>query len=382
MRNITCLTLTLSVFAISSCSEPMEPELNEISEDLNAAQIVLDKYYAATQTSRNASSPQITRVSYKTYKIKTDTITEISEVATLSRSVNDSVFTLATAEFEIDGTNGFAILSEDSNLNKVFYYTECGNPSDTTYNKGLAFIMNDIPAVAASYLAETANTTSNTSSQTYNIGPLVRFKWGQGYPFNYYTTECNCSTCSLPYYRWRNPIGCVPIAVAQAIATVGRFRSTYYGSRSYNFSQLPEYAPHDLPAQNANVTILAHFLHEVAVNCQTKFACAGSGASPMAAYRYLNDLGYLCSYVNGGYIVIDKLIENLQAGSPTLVSGFVSTTGSGHMWIVDGFRNTSGTNEYHCNWGWDGSSNGWAADYWTANSNSSYPINRSYIYLR
>ena len=102
----------------------------------------------------------------------------------------------------------------------------------------------------------------------------------------------------------------------------------------------------------------------------------------MAAYRYLNDLGYLCSYVNGGYIVIDKLIENLQAGSPTLVSGFVSTTGSGHMWIVDGFRNTSGTNEYHCNWGWDGSSNGWAADYWTANSNSSYPINRSYIYLR
>ena len=147
MKKIASLALTLSVFSISSCSESIEPELNENSEELNAAQIVLDKYYAATQTSRNASSPQITRVSYKTYKIEPDTITEISEVATLSRSVNDSVFTLTTAEFEIDGTNGFAILSEDSNLNKVFYYTECGNPSDTTYNKGLAFIMNDIKIV-------------------------------------------------------------------------------------------------------------------------------------------------------------------------------------------------------------------------------------------
>ena len=140
MKKIASLALTLSVFSISSCSESIEPELNENSEELNAAQIVLDKYYAATQTSRNASSPQITRVSYKTYKIEPDTITEISEVATLSRSVNDSVFTLTTAEFEIDGTNGFAILSEDSNLNKVFYYTECGNPSDTTYNKCCSFI--------------------------------------------------------------------------------------------------------------------------------------------------------------------------------------------------------------------------------------------------
>lgn len=44
---------------------------------------------------------------------------------------------------------------------------------------------------------------------------------------------------------------------------------------------------------------------------------------------------------------------------PVIVSGF-KKNGSGHTWVIDGIKIKSPLNEYHQNWGWGGSSDGWA----------------------
>ena len=98
--------------------------------------------------------------------------------------------------------------------------------------------------------------------------------------------------------------------------------------------------------------------HEIAHGCQVKFACSGSSTTAKAAYRYLRDLNFDCTYSTGG-IDVDRVKETLRIGIPHLIGG--ADGESGHMWIISGLRDQPYGVDFWCNWGWGGNSDGWSA---------------------
>ena len=90
---------------------------------------------------------------------------------------------------------------------------------------------------------------------------------------------------------------------------------------------------------------------------------------------------------NGGY-KYQTVENNLDARQPVILGAFTSNvnilnltafpTGTGHMWVCDGYRETIFSIEtylsFHMNWGWNGSYNGWYAfnDWSTANGSYNY----------
>lgn len=173
--------------------------------------------------------------------------------------------------------------------------------------------------------------------------------------------------------------GCVTIATAQTIAKCGKFSGTFWGNKDINFNLI---ANHTNPYTTAEDTIVARFVHEVAVNCQTKFGCKGSSSTLKVAYHYLQDLGYHCSYSETYGFPELKAKMSFAAGCPILVAGNLGITQSGHCWIVDGIARNNGGILYSTNWGWRGQDDGWYADYRTSPTGGSYTYNNRVLFIR
>lgn len=177
------------------------------------------------------------------------------------------------------------------------------------------------------------------------------------------------------------PIGCVNIALGQAIATMGKFRGTFYGNKSIDFNALPEEL--DLSSNPGDILQINHFLQEIALNCQTKFRCDGGYTAITAAVNYLRDIGYKVDQIDGG---LDKtrFISYLQQGHPHISSGY-NDKGKGHAWILDGIVEHNGMCNFHINWGNGGNaSNGWSSEYYfTVNAidTNNYYKDRVQIYI-
>lgn len=335
-----CMITTLSFVSCNDIEsfQEMHSEENDVMTNL------IKEFRADLPTNSRAESDfQILSVDTKSYEIQNDTVIE-----TVSTRGEDNMFELSTVKIRTDKGTGFTILSTDSRLDKVYYYTENGNVSDTTNIAPLKEYIEMLPMVAANDITNPALPTSE-SSLNLLIGPIVPYKWGQGGPFNNLTPNCTCGECSNGHM----PIGCVPTATAQTIATIGAFKSTFYGSKNINFKLLPASSYMMSAKQRQQVS---HFFYEIALGCQTHFKCGGSPTTIKAACHYLRDIGYTCSYVED-WINVSLLTTELRNGFPHLIAG--SNGEEGHMWIIDGIKKVGSTTYFSCNWGWNGLGDGW-----------------------
>lgn len=365
------IILMIVAITLSACNN--ESEIFETGIETRDAitDIIEDFKSGINIESRADFGFQVVSVDTKYYKINEDTIVE-----SLPTKSDDSVFDISTVKIKVDNSEGFVILSTDERLHKIFYYTENGNLSDTVNIAPLKEYIDMVPFFAADEIIdhETALDTKATVNEDILINSIVPFKWGQNYPFNNLTPECNCSNCG-----GHMPIGCVTTASAQTLATIGSFNSTLYGSKDIDFKKLPRYSNYMTTAQQQQIS---HYFYEVALCCQIKFECGGSGSSIKAAYQYFKDLGYKCSYKEGG-IDCQQLISELQKGYPHMIAGRNS---SGHMWIVDGFRSSGSSTYFSCNWGWNGYCDGWVDGnpytvHYPDNSTKSFSKNLRHIYI-
>ncbi len=299
--------------------------------------------------------------------------------STLTRAniINADPFEIQTVKLDFGDTQGYSIVSDDDRLNRVFFYTESGNISDTTFIQGLKETIREYPLTASILILNDIGKETRANEIKTLVNQLVRFEWHQGEPFNNYAPYCNCSKCISEGNHM--PIGCAAIAVAQTIATLGTFKGSFYGTRDLDFSKLPNQGWQMTGVQKVQI---AQFLHDIALNCQMKFSCDGSATYPEAVYNYLSDLGYNCTFVKNGTIDSAKMLDLLLNGIPQLMAG--SNKSVGHMWIVDGMRLQNGAFDYHCNWGWGSEySNGWSIgnEYTDSSGINTYPKNKSYIYI-
>lgn len=127
---------------------------------------------------------------------------------------------------------------------------------------------------------------------------------------------------------------------------------------------------------------IAKLVHSIGVGCNMAYGFweDQSFATPMAAKRYLEDIGY--DELNVGWYDFEKVKTMLDNDCPVFI-GAVRLIGGigGHAWVIDGYKTKTvkktvrrngmllsetvveSTDYVHCNWGWEnGSNNGWFAN--------------------
>lgn len=335
----------------------------------------------------NYSLSSINKLAFKNINQKD---VKMNKKDTISVNLEDSV-KIYTIDLKIGNESGFAIASGDERIGRVYAYVENGSLSDTSYIKGMAEMISDIPKICQQDLYEyynedstttdaTMTTKSTTSTTTEVVGPLLATEWSQNSPYNY-ATPTN-GACTKTYYY----TGCGVIAVAQAIA--------YYGqcNMDYDFEALTAQSKIYTSSSSSLKNEVSSFVGYIGSLSNANYTCDGTSTTTTKSRDVLLGQGYHVSYLHGPRYDNNIKYYSLADEDVILVRG--SSSDSGHMWIFDGYTKTSErrgkivntTYTIHCNWGWGGTANGWYANYFVpkyANGEviETYTRNKGYIYF-
>lgn len=201
------------------------------------------------------------------------------------------------------------------------------------------------------------------------VDPLLKTKWRQRAPFNYYfPLKDNGVT--------KHPAGCIPIAVAQIVTFFRNVDLSYhFGVTQHTWIDIEEeiYERNDTTTYNDIRYSTAKIIKRMADHIGVKYNYGtknhkGTFATPRMAQKYLEDyLGYdVERKVEGrGSKRLKEIVSSLNDNKPVLMAAIGK--GSGHAWVVDGYMqnqyssDSDKTTDYyiHCNFGWGGVSDGW-----------------------
>ncbi|MCB2221303.1 MAG: C10 family peptidase [Bacteroidetes bacterium] len=208
---------------------------------------------------------------------------------------------------------------------------------------------------------------SMTKTKTDQVGPLITSLWDQGLPFNlicpedpqgpggHALTGCVATAYAQMLYYWRFPIHgsgyhCyTPASHPEYGEQCADFENTWY--------QWDEMCDDPLTPNMA----IAELMYQVGVALEMDYGPAASGAMGYPEqmetwFRISTDYDSLRRdfYTNEEWVNI--IMDQLNQHYPVGYIGFTPNMSSGHMWICDGYQDST---YYHMNWGWGGSSNGY-----------------------
>ncbi len=206
-------------------------------------------------------------------------------------------------------------------------------------------------------------------------GPLVKSRWGQGWPYNYYTPTIGVK---------KTYVGCVAVAFAQ-IMWYWRWPDRGVGSKSYfwvtgnkwlstsfdhpyNWANMPEQLTYSSPSDK--VKEVARLLYDVGVAVEMDYGVDGSAAYPAQAVvsfpkhlKYSSEIKeiYRVSYDSG-----DHWFERmrLEVGVLRPLEFTICGDQGCHAVVVDGYRVVGSMKQVHLNFGWDG----WYDGYYTVDN--------------
>ncbi len=217
-----------------------------------------------------------------------------------------------------------------------------------------------------------------------SVSPLTTTTWSQGC---YYNENCPADNSLGTTRCGRVPTGCVATAFGQVMkyhnypaqGTGSNSYSSNYGTMSANFGATTynwANMPNKLLTNNLDV---AQLLFHAGVSIDMDYGPNGSSAyatdvrtALVNKFKYASTAQNVSksSYSNTQW---ENLIRTeLDAQRVVLINGHDPAANAGHAFIADGYQ---GTNSFHINWGWNGSSDGYFL--LTALSPSSYSFNTS-----
>jgi hypothetical protein len=199
-----------------------------------------------------------------------------------------------------------------------------------------------------------------------SVSPLLVSKWNQGSPYN---AMCPADPAGPGGHCYA---GCVATAMGQLLYY---YRHPDQGTGSYSYNH-PDYGtisadfgattydwdamPSSLVRENDAVATL---LFHLGVSVDMDYGPDGSGMwNHKAAYSLKTYFGYgpETQYYFRDSITLDWdsiLVANLDQRKPLYYAGWAGIQStSGHAFVCDGYQ---GTDYFHFNWGWGGSSDGY-----------------------
>jgi PKD repeat protein len=330
---------------------------------------------------------------------------------TLAYTERDASGVVSFYAFDINSpTGGFVIVSAEDAGRPIIGYSNTGHyvvPQAGTnvefwINKRNAEIANmrslkliatsDISNEWSAYINNTVP-TSNRATHKVLANPfpsstayLVKSTWDQQYPpypYNYFcpptTTGSTASTQSVT--------GCVATAMSQIMrywsyppkglgsssycdCTSGGYTENYGTlkanyAHTYNWSAMP-LTPGSTTTPDTNT---ARLLSDAGISVQMDYSPTGSGAyvitseNPVCAQvSYTKYFAYSTKIIDGLNAFAnattwqDTLETELNHSRP--IEYFGTSSAGGHTWVCDGFNSS---NDFHMNWGWSGTDDGWYA---------------------
>ncbi len=296
-----------------------------------------------------------------------------NEVITKSKS-NLNLFYVFTYK------NGFVIVAADNNVVPILGYSTKNKYYKNNVPPQMIFLLNtyaeqiklsiDKKIKASSktkkewsrYLKKTEEFVSKKNKKA--VSPLLgSIYWGQGEGWNAYCPEDAGGDDGHTY------VGCVATAIGQIMKYyeypangVGSYSYTHddYGNQSANF----ESTTYDWQSMSNNVgtNASALLLYHIGVSVDMDYGPSGSGASSVnAPYILANYFKYFSSatfirkenYTDANWKSIIK--NEIDYQRPVFYSGTPSS-GGGHAFVLDGYDDSD---QFHINWGWEASHNGY-----------------------
>ena len=209
---------------------------------------------------------------------------------------------------------------------------------------------------------------SASKGDTVVYGPLLRTAWNQRSPYNdiFPTVNSNrtlagCSTVSssqlLYYFKYCKPINVEgENEMRSDITATDTIESPYFTSLdstkyTYKYSYTPDFGK--ISTDNAE---LAKFFLGVAFAQKALFGLKATSTYDSKQFAAMTDIfGYKGERYHIKDLDDSAYIEKaIKKGMPIIISG-ESDDGGAHSFMIDGFNGT----EYHVDYGWGGSSNGW-----------------------
>lgn len=214
--------------------------------------------------------------------------------------------------------------------------------------------------------------------------PLTHTKWGQSWPYNNAVKNKNGLTNAYT--------GCVATAIAQIMA-YWKFPARV-GGINMNWNSLTS-SPFITSDSSIEGFQVAHLMKTIGESIGMEYKINGSNANMKTGRNWMKNIGY----VDGREHDYDfnKVVSSLINNRPVLMGGFSHSrkkkvflifskrvVSDGHAWVVDGYSSKERSVErnleirsanrliyskkiyyvekkdfLHCNWGWNGSCNGW-----------------------
>ncbi|RLD46998.1 MAG: hypothetical protein DRI86_01625 [Bacteroidetes bacterium] len=182
---------------------------------------------------------------------------------------------------------------------------------------------------------------------------------------NYYTPSNYAVGCVaitftelLQYYKWPR-IGVGSHSYNDSYGSTKGPHSIHFDKEYYNWNDiLDEY--YKKATSSAQREELGKLAYHAAVSVDMDFEYNGSTSNinriPAAANKYFR---YTAEYITKSASDFwERVRNNIKSDYPVQFAIYTSS-GAGHAVVGDGLKVSSGTNFYHLNMGWWGSSNGW-----------------------
>ncbi len=230
-----------------------------------------------------------------------------------------------------------------------------------------------------------SNSNLSAFPNLLSVAPLTTTTWSQGC---FYNDLCPADNSLGATRCGRVPVGCVATAFGQVMKyhnhpSQGTGSNSYsnsnygnisanFGTATYNWAAMPNKPLSASPE-------VAKVLYHAGVSVDMTYTANSSSAFTTAVRTALvNNFKYASTAQNvnkSSYSNIqwETLIRTeLDANRIVIISGSDPVANAGHAFIADGYQ---GTNSFHINWGWNGSSDGYFL--LTALSPSTYSFNTS-----
>ena len=304
----------------------------------------------------------------------------------LQRTYNDSVLN----EFEIKyngvttmfvfnfKAGGFAIISADDAATPILAESDKSEIKQTidipelkiwieSYNKQISDIKKkNLSNKETITKWKKYEIITNNKSGARDITPFCLTTWDQGYPYN---DSCPIAAGGPCGRVWA---GCIATAMGQ-IMKYYNYPPQGLGSHSYtssygvlqaNFGStnyLWDSMPNNISVHN---NAIAQLLYHIGISVDMIYGTNGSGSSSYSVpSSFINYFNYQPSaqilskgdYTDAQWTTI--LRNELDDSRPIYYSGYDQSMSEGHAFVFDGYQIAQ--NNYHVNWGWSGSSDGY-----------------------
>jgi len=285
--------------------------------------------------------------------------------------------------YVINFEKGWVLVSAEDALPPVLGYNFNGSfPApqklDQNTKSWITFYVDEVKYVRENNLSadnnifDQWNLYENTPAENLNlrgdrdVDPLIDpIAWNQDNPWNMDCPEDAAGPGGHVY------VGCVATAMSQIMyywrfPLVGHGQKQYYqapyGVISANFDTTHyNWDGMQCSIDNRNIWDCALLGFHTGVSVQMDYSPDGSGAQSTSVpnalvnyFRYSSSTQYLDKSNYSQSQWENMMQANLDAGKPIYYSGFSSD--GGHAFVCDGYQ---GSNYYHFNFGWSGSSNGY-----------------------